>query len=40
MMYRTFQKNVVSDFPKKGFEIHNISKPLADAGQESQEFFR
>jgi len=38
--YRTFQKNVANnDFPKQGFDIQNISKPLADAGQESQEFF-
>ena len=29
----------VSDLPKNGFEIENISKPLADAGQASQDFF-
>jgi hypothetical protein len=29
----------VSDLPKNGFEIDNITKPLADAGQASQEFF-
>lgn len=29
----------VSDLPKNGFKIDNITKPLADAGQASQEFF-
>ena len=29
----------VSDLPKNGYEIDNITKPLADAGQASQEFF-